>query len=52
MLGFLIGRFDPIIEKPDGQGHMAEPRDDVPMKINRIQFDMPHGVEQGDPPRL
>src|SRR6056297_2663758 len=50
MFGFFVGRFDPIVVKSDGHRDMTKTRDDVPVQIHGIQFDMRHGMQDGQPP--
>lgn len=50
MFGFFVCRFDPVVKEPHGHRHMGKPRDDVPVQVDRVQFDMGDGVQQGDAP--
>ncbi len=50
MLGFFIGGFDPVIEVTHRHGDIGKARDQVPVQIHGIQFDMRHRMQDRDAP--
>ena len=48
MLGFLVAGLHPVIVKAGWKSNLGKARDDVPMQIHGVQFDMRHRVQQGD----
>ena len=46
MLGLVIGGLYPIVVKPQWHRSIAKPRDQIPVQINRIQFDMGNRMQQ------
>ncbi len=49
MLGFLVRGLDPVVIEAKGHREIGEAGNDVPMKIDRVQFDMRHGMQKRDP---
>src|SRR6056297_3533200 len=48
VLGLLVGRPHPVIVEPYRHRHMGKARDDVPMQVDGVQFDMRHGMQERD----
>src|SRR5579864_1408765 len=51
MLGLLGGDTKPIVEERTRQAAIAEPSDEVPGEIDRVELDMGERVQERDPPR-
>lgn len=52
MFRFLVGGFHPVVIEPDGQRGAGKPRDDVPMQVHGVEFDMCDRMQKGDPASL
>ena len=50
MFGFIVCCGYPVIVEPKGEFNIRKACDDIPMKVNCVEFDMGNGVEQGNSP--
>ena len=48
MFTFFLRGFDPVVVETRRQRHIGKARDDVPVQVHGVQFDMRHCVQQRD----
>ena len=48
MLRFFVAGSDPVVIVAQRKGHMRKPRNNIPMQINRVEFDMRNRMQKRD----